>query len=328
MLNHKFRLTTCLTVAVVAVFLAVQTAAADEKAIETFLVWPDTPPGARDGDEQKAKDLTEAIESGEYKIPPRNRRGTAVPTVDVYLPEKDKATGIGVVIYPGGGYWLTSGVEGKGTARWLNDNGIAAFVCSYRHNPYRHPIPFWDAQRAIRLVRGRAAEFGIKPDKLGVLGCSAGGHLTSTLSVHHKETFDRKPIDKIDQISARPDFSVLIYPVISMRKEFTHGGSRKNLLGDEPDEELVAKLSNDEQVDVATPPAYLVHSKADPAVKYTNSERYHAALQAKDIATECVLLETGTHGPTIKEDGTPIIRQSKEEYAEGLIKWIKGIVEQ
>ena len=197
----------------------------------------------------------------------------------------------------------------------------------YRHNPYRHPVPFWDAQRTIRIVRSRAAGFGIKPDRLGILGCSAGGHLASTLSVHYKETFGREPIDEIDKLSARPDFSILLYPVISMREDLTHGGSRANLLGAEPSEELIAKLSNDEQVGKDTPPAFLVHSKVDPVVKYANSQRYHEALKAKGVATECLLLETGTHGPSVKDD-KPIIRASQDDYADMLMKWIKEIAAQ
>jgi len=294
------------------------------KAAETFLLWTAAPPGAREGDEKRTKTIAASIKAGKYKIPGGKRR-QAVPTVDVYLPAKDKATGTGIVIFPGGGYYFVSThTEGLITAKWLNANGIAAFVCNYRCRSYKHPVPFWDAQRAIRIVRSRAAQFGIKADRIGVWGCSAGGHLASTLCVHYKETFGRKPIDKIDKISARPDFSCLLYPVISMRKDVTHGGSRSNLLGANPSGELIAKLSNDEQVDAKTPPAFLVHSKIDPAVKYANSKRYHEALKAKGVATEYHLLETGTHGGGAM-DNKPSIRGSKEHFADAFLKWLKQI---
>ena len=292
---------------------------------ETFLLWTAAPPGAREGDEKRTKTTAEAIKAGKYKIPGGKRRGITVPTVDVYLPAKDKATGTGVVIFPGGGYaFVSTHTEGLITAKWLNANGIAAFVCNYRCRPYNHPVPFWDAQRAIRIVRSRAAQFGIKADRIGVWGCSAGGHLASTLCVHYKETFGRKPIDEIDKISARPDFSSLLYPVISMRKDLTHGGSRSNLLGANPSEELIAKLSNDEQVGKDTPPAFLAHSKLDGAVKYANSKRYHEALKAKGVAAKYLLMETGGHGG-VAMDNKPSIRGSKEHFADAFLKWLKEI---
>ena len=288
---------------------------------ETFLLWTAASPGARDGDEERTKATAGAIKAGTYKIP-GGKRYPSVPTVDVYLPPKDKATGTGVVIFPGGGYhFVSTHSEGLITAMWLNANGIAAFVCNYRCRAYQHPVPIWDAQRAIRIVRSRAAEFDIKPGRIGVWGCSAGGHLASALSVHYKEAFGRKPIDDIDRVSARPDFSCLVYPVISMREAVTHGGSRSNLLGAKPSEELIAKLSTDEQVGADTPPAFLVHAKLD-GVKCANSNRYHEALKAKGVATRFLLLETGGHGGDVR-DNKPIIRGSKEHFADDFLKWLK-----
>jgi len=293
------------------------------KAFETFVLWPGAPPGPRSGDEAKAVAIAKAIKDGSYKIPRGNRGGTRIPTVDVYLPPKDKRTGTGVVIYCGGGYGVVCiASEGIPMAKWLNANGIAAFMVCYRCSPYRHPVPFWDVQRAIRLVRSRAKEFGVGPDRIGVMGFSAGGHVTSTLSVHYKETFGRKPIDEIDKISARPSFSCLIYPVISMRNGITHGGSRRNLLGPRPSDELVAKLSNDEQVDKGTPPAFLAHAKTDRVVKFINSKRYHEACKAKGVPSKFILMKAGRHGPGVR-DGKPTIRNSTEDYADAFLKWLE-----
>jgi len=321
--------TCCFILCTAALLQPVELATADNcksfKAAETFVLWTTAPPGARKGAEERTKTTVKAIKAGTYKIPGGKRRGTSVPTVDVYLPPKEKATGTGVVIFPGGGYFFVSThTEGLITARWLNANGIAAFVCNYRCRPYNHPVPFWDAQRAIRIIRSRAAEFGVKADRIGVWGCSAGGHLAATLSVHYNETFGRKPIDEIDKISARPDFSVLIYAVISMREDVTHGGSRHNLLGANPSEKSIAKLSCDEHIDAKTPPAFLAHSKTDPAVKCANSKRYHDALKAKGVATEYRLLKTGTHGG-VSMDNKPAIRASKEHFADDFLKWLKEI---
>jgi acetyl esterase/lipase len=289
----------------------------------TLLPWVATPPGARKGDEKRAKMIASAIKGGTYQVP-GGKRYPSVPTVDVYLPRKEKATGVGVLVFPGGAYhFVSTHSEGLITAMWLNANGIAAFVCNYRCRSYRHPVPFWDAQRAIRTVRSRAAEFGVKPNRIGVWGCSAGGHLAATLSVHYKESFGRKPIDDIDKVSARPDFTCLVYPVVSMRDDVTHGGSRSNLLGAKPSEELIAKLSADEQVAADTPPAFLAHAKRD-GVKCANSRRYHEALKAKGVATRYLLLKTGGHGGDVR-DSKPIIRGSKEHFADDFLNWLKSI---
>ena len=164
-----------------------------------------------------------------------------------------------------------------------------------------------------------------KANQIGIMGFSAGGHVTSTLSVHYNETFGRKPIDDIDKISARADFSCLIYPVISMRKEITHGGSRRNLIGNKPSDELVVKLSNDEQIDKNTPPAFLAHAKTDRVVKVINSQRYHDACKKNGVPTKLILMAAGRHGPGLK-DGKPMIRNSPDDYAQAMIKWIERIV--
>ena len=319
----------CVVVCVVAgsAFAAARPADSGKSfgASRTLLVWPATPPGARAGDDAKAAATAKAIADGSYKIPGGNRRGTAVPAVDVYLPAKDTRTGIGMMIYCGGGYGAVCiGSEGLPMAKWLNANGIAVFMVSYRCSPYKHPVPHWDVQRAIRLIRSRAKDFDLNPNRLGVMGFSAGGHVTSTLSVHYDESFGRKPIDAVDKVSARPSFSCLIYPVISMRNEITHGGSRRNLLGASPSDELVVKLSNDEQVDKNTPPAFLAHSKVDNVVKVVNSKRYHEACKAHGVASLFIMTDTGRHGPGVR-DGKPTIRNCNEDYADALLKWIKQL---
>ncbi|MFK7911343.1 MAG: alpha/beta hydrolase, partial [Akkermansiaceae bacterium] len=167
-------------------------------------------------------------------------------------------------------------------------------------------------------------EFGIEPNKIGAMGFSAGGHEAATLSVHYNEPFGYKPIDAICKVSARPDFSCLIYPVISMRKELTHGGSRRNLLGNSPADDLVAKLSNDEQVNKNTPPAFLAHGTADNAVKPENSKRYHEACKKHGVATKLVLVEGGKHGPAML-NGKPSINSTKDEYIDSMLQWIKEI---
>ncbi|MCM8533524.1 MAG: alpha/beta hydrolase [Lentisphaeraceae bacterium] len=295
------------------------------KPSETFLLWPETPPGALEGDAALAKSHIKSIEDGSYIVPKGNRRDTRVPAVDVYLPEKSKQNGTSMVIYCGGGYGAVCiASEGLPMAKFLNKNGISVFMVSYRCKPFKHPVPFWDVQRAIRLVRSRAAEFNIKADQIGVMGFSAGGHVTSTLSVHYKENFGRENIDAIDEISARPDFSCLIYPVISLRKEITHHGSRHNLLGKQAPEELVAKLSNDEQVNSETPPAFLAHAKPDKAVKILNSQRYHDACLKHGVKSKLIIHEKGKHGPGFWQ-GTPSISKADDDYAQAMVDWIDGL---
>jgi acetyl esterase/lipase len=301
--------------------------AADAK-VQTILLWPETPPGAMAGDAERALTMAAAIEAGTYKIPKGNRRNTRVPAIEVYLPAKDKSTGVSMVIFCGGGYGAVCiGSEGMPMKKFLNDNGIAVFMVSYRCSPFKHPVPLWDAQRALRTVRSRAKEFAVEPDKIGVMGFSAGGHEAATLSVHYDEAFGYQPIDEIDELSARPDFSCLIYPVISMRNELTHAGSRRNLLGAQPSEELLAKLSNDERIDKETPAAFLAHGTADKTVKLANSVHYHEACKKNGVPTKLVLVAAGVHGPTML-NGKPAIRKTEEEYADSMIQWIKEIIPQ
>jgi len=263
---------------VASICLAAGIAPADGPKVE--LLWPKGAPGAK-GDTPNDK-----------------------PTLNVWLPPADKAVGTGVVICPGGGYGgLALGHEGVDVARWLNSLGVAAFVLEYRHKGkgYEHPAPLDDAQHAMRTVRARADEFKLKTDQIGVLGFSAGGHLASTLATH----WDRgKPdaADPIDKVSCRPDFAILVYPVISLTAPYTHGGSKKNLLGDNPDPKLVESLSNETQVNAETPPTFLVHTTEDTGVPPENSLAFYSALHKAKVPVEMHVYEKGPHGKGLGPD--------------------------
>lgn len=219
------------------------------------------------------------------------------PTLTVYLPPKDKATGTAVIVCPGGGYrFLAVGHEGQEIADWLNSQGIAAFVLRYRIAPrYRHPAPMQDVQRAIRLVRSRAAEWNVDPKRIGVWGFSAGGHLAATAATHFDED-NPQSSDPVEHISCRPDFCILGYPVISFTESFTHKGSRDNLLGPNPDPKLVDKLSLEKQVSPQTPPTFLFHTTEDKAVPPENSVAFYLALRKAGVPAELHIFEKGPHG--------------------------------
>ncbi len=218
------------------------------------------------------------------------------PTLTIWLPTQQNANGTAVVVCPGGGYGrLAMDHEGTQIADWLNARGIAAFILKYRLGPrYRHPAPLTDAQRAVRMVRHNAMEFRVAPDRIGIWGFSAGGHLASTAGTH----FDKgnpQASDPIDRVSSRPDFMILSYPVITMT-EFTHSGSRRNLLGDNPDPKLVALLSNEMQVTAQTPPTFLFHTSDDSGVPVENSVQFYRALRKAGVPAEMHLYEHGRHG--------------------------------
>jgi acetyl esterase/lipase len=236
-------------------------------------LWPDGAPGA------KGKDAAD------------------VPGVIVSLPARDKANGAAVVICPGGGYGaLATDHEGYQIANWLNKHGIAGIILKYRLGPkYNYPAQLQDAQRAIRYTRGHAKEWGIDPARVGILGFSAGGHLASTAGTH----FDRgqpDAQDAIDRLSCRPDFMVLMYPVITLTGPYAHGGSRNNLLGKNPDPQLVESLSSEKQVTKDTPPTFLVHTTADTGVPPENSVLFYLALTKHKVPAEMHIFEKGRHG--------------------------------
>jgi acetyl esterase/lipase len=218
------------------------------------------------------------------------------PTLTLYPADPKVANGLGVLILPGGGYsQVCINHEGHRVGEWFSAKGVSAFVLKYRVKPYRHPVPLLDAQRAMRYIRHNAGKFGIDSDRIGVMGFSAGGHLAASLSVHHAMNV-LAPTDELDRISAHPNFSVLVYPVISMDPKITHRGSRNNLIGSRPEAKLEELMSTDRQVTQATPPAFLVHGQADKGVSPQNSERYRAALQQNKVPSELVFVEGAGHG--------------------------------
>jgi acetyl esterase/lipase len=237
------------------------------------LLWPAGAPGAK-GDQPEDK-----------------------PSLTVYLPSGVKSHGVGVVVCPGGGYGrLAMGHEGQDVAAWLNSIGVSAFVLKYRLAPrYQHPAPSQDALRAVRLVRTRAAEWGLDPGRVGILGFSAGGHLASTVGTHF-DRGDPNAEDPLDRASSRPDFMVLGYPVISFTEPFTHVGSRNNLLGKDPDPALVKSLSNETQVTSETPPTFMMHTNGDTGVPPENSVAFYLALRKTGVPAELHIYERGRHG--------------------------------
>jgi acetyl esterase/lipase len=185
--------------------------------------------------------------------------------------------------------------EGYAVAKWLNSLGVSAFVLKYRLGPrYHHPVELGDAQRAIRIVRSRAAEYGLQPDRIGIMGFSAGGHLASTAGTHF-DAGNPGAADPIDRMSSRPDFMVLCYPVISFGA-FAHAGSKKNLLGENPDPLLVENLSNELQVTKDTPPTFLFHTTTDATVPVENSVMFYSALRKAGVPAEMHIYERGPHG--------------------------------
>jgi acetyl esterase/lipase len=219
------------------------------------------------------------------------------PFLDVY-PAGQASNGCAVVICPGGGYGdLALDHEGIQVARWLNTSGVSAFVLHYRNNGtgYKNPAPLSDAQRAVRLVRHRAKELAIDPNRIGILGFSAGGHLASSLGTHF-QTSAYEIADEIDKVSCRPDFMVLVYPVITFDPPFAHTGSRDNLLGKDAKEELVRRFCNHLWVTKDTPPTFLVHANDDKAVPPENSILFYEALRRAEIGAEMHIFIKGGHG--------------------------------
>ncbi len=220
-----------------------------------------------------------------------------IPTLTVFLPPAERANGAAVVICPGGGYgFLAVDHEGRQVAEWLNSLGVAGFVLRYRLGPrYHHPAPLQDASRAVRIVRAQAERWNVDPERIGILGFSAGGHLASTLGTHWTEG-DPTRDDPIERVSDRPDFLILGYPVITLTDPYAHAGSRRNLLGEEPDPELVTLLSNEKQVKADTPPTFLFHTSDDRGVPAENSVLFYLALRAANVPAEMHLYQSGPHG--------------------------------
>lgn len=251
------------------------------------------------------------------------------PSITAYRAPADKANGAAVVICPGGGYgFLADDHEGKQVAEFFNGIGVTAFVLKYRivgkdrPGPL-HPAPLEDAQRAIRLVRFKAKDFAIDPKRVGIMGFSAGGHLASSAATH----FDggSKEGGDVDKQSCRPDFAILAYPVISMEDGVTHGGSKKNLLGDKPDAKLVELMSNEKQVTKETPPTFIFHTSADTAVLPENAIRFYVALKKAGVPAELHIYEKGKHGVGLGRDPKWTGgEKSVETWPDRLTDWMKS----
>lgn len=206
-----------------------------------------------------------------------------------------KPNGAAVIICPGGGYGgLVTGAEGHGIAAWLNGHGIAGIVLEYRLPKGRSEVPLLDAQRALRTIRHRAKDLALDPNRLGIIGFSAGGHLASTAGTHF-DAGEAQSTDPVERMSSRPDFMILVYPVITMDRS-AHGGSRTNLLGKDPTPEWVERFSNEKQVTAQTPPAFLTHAADDKVVVPDNSLHFYEALLAKNVPAKYLALPSGGHG--------------------------------
>jgi len=247
------------------------------------------------------------------------------PDITVFIPAKKNSTGQAVIICPGGGYGILAyDWEGTDIAKLLNSKGITAIVLKYRLPSPKssitpHLTPLMDAKRAMRIVRANADKWGIKKNNIGIMGFSAGGHLASTLATHF-DGGDKDSKDSIEQQSSRPDFAVLIYPVITMNKSFTHMGSRNNLLGNNPDSSLVNLYSNELQVTKQTPPTFLLHATDDGAVPVENSLRFYEACKINGVSTEMHIFPHGGHG-----FGLAIGKGSLETWPDLLVAWMRGL---
>ncbi|MFB9295219.1 alpha/beta hydrolase [Persicitalea jodogahamensis] len=245
--------------------------------------------------------------------------GVTVPTLTAFIPPKDKATGAAVMICPGGGYSILAAEhEGSDLGEWFKARGIAAFVLKYRlPNPAamtkQHEVPLKDAMQGMKLIRQNATKYHIKSDQIGVMGFSAGGHLAATLSTH----FDRGEYASED---ARPNYAILLYPVITFSKEYQHGGSHKNLLGADDSEELMNYYSNELMVSPTTPPTFMVHAGDDKSVPIQNSFDYFLALRALGIQAELHAYPTGGHGFGMRTAG----KGSVDNWPAAMEGWLKS----
>lgn len=269
-------------------------------------VWPN---GAPD-----SNGMTQPEETYEGK----HVRNVSEAEIYVYLPKIGINTGAAMVICPGGGYiWEAMDHEGYKMAEWLTNQGVAGIVLKYRL-PYGHDqIPLEDVQRALRIVRQKAAEWGINPAKVGVAGSSAGGHLASTAGTKF-DTGNPTATDPVDRFSCRPDFMLLLYPVISFREEFGHMGSRINLIGPGNKWELVEKYSNELQVTPETPPTFLVLADDDTTVPPRNSIEFYLALKKYNIPAEMHIFRNGGHGFGMNKNNLPV-----DQWPNLFAEWMK-----
>lgn len=278
-------------------------------------LWGEEVPNSIKSDEVEELEKTEILRI----------RKVQIPTLEVFLPAKRSANSKAVVICPGGGYgMLAYDWEGTEIAKWFNTQGVTAFVLKSRLPQSKsiktqYEAPLQDAQRAIRMVRFHADKWGVDKNKIGVMGFSAGGHLASTLGTHYNRSVFEKH-DDIDALSARPDFMMLIYPVISMNLDITHKGSRNNLLGKAPNDKLVNLFSNELHIDENTPPTFLVHSTDDKAVPVENSLRFYENLKNAGVYSELHIYPFGGHG-----FGLGIGRGYLQTWTNRLSDWLQNL---
>lgn len=266
---------------------------ADEPPPKVVLLWPDGAPGAQGNSDSDQ------------------------PRYTVYRPGASVHSA--VLVCPGGGYGgLAMDHEGAQVARWLNGYGVTAFVLQYRLGPkYHHPIEMNDAKRAMRMIRAHAREYGIDPERVGIWGFSAGGHLAATVSTHG-DSGDLAAKDPVDKYPSRPDFAILAYPVISFR-EHAHMGSLHNLLGESPDPALLDELSNEKHVTQQTPPTFLFHTADDPVVPVENSLLYFEALHRANVPAELHVFEHGAHGV-----GLDLYNPALAPWTQLLANWLRS----
>ncbi len=267
---------------------------------DVIQLWPGVAPGSQGVTDNESM-------SKNYGV-----RDVHRPTLTIFLPEKSKNTGTAIVLCPGGGYGgIAMNLEGYSIAKRLNEFGVAGIVLKYRlprpagGHVYGDTVPLMDLQHAIRTVRFNAKDWGIDPNQVGVMGSSAGGHLASTAGTH----FDKGRLDAndpIERLSSRPDFMVLLYPVISMDDTITHKGTKKNLIGENPSEELVEKYSNEKQVTSETPETFLILANDDKTVSPENSVRFYLALKNSGVPAEMHIFENGGHGFGLGKNKGPV----------------------
>ena len=262
--------------------------------LEPAPLWPDGPPGI-------------------VKDAPGQR-----PTLTLYQPSPEKSTGAVIVVCPGGGYGGLAGHEGRPIAEWLNGLGITAVVLHYRVAPSKHPAMLQDAARAIRTVRANAEAWKVDPKRVGVIGFSAGGHLASTIATHF-DAGNPEATDPVERFSSRPDRTILIYPVISLVTPYTHSGSKRNLIGENPSQELAESLSSELQVTKDTPPTFLAHTDEDGPVPAENSLLFALALRKAKVPMELHVFEKGQHGLGLGRDGYAF-----SEWPNLCAKWLDG----
>lgn len=254
------------------------------------------------------------------------KEGDFIPMITFYSPPRESAVDVAVVVCPGGGYGgLAMDHEGEQIAGWLNSFGITAAVLKYHtvggtgRKPGLHPAPLEDVLRAIRLVRDRAPKLHLSPDKIGVMGFSAGGHLASTAATHFTAG-DPGAADPLEELSSRPDFAILLYPVITFLPPYAHQGSRVNLLGENPPDKQVLEFSNERQVTPETPPVFLVHTTEDTVVPPENSVLFYMALRKAGVPAELHIFQQGRHGLGLGPKELPF-----SEWPQLCQKWLKAM---